>query len=124
MNQRQQFCFFGVLFLGAMSLSGVALAQFAPDPFFYRKPEQIRPDLYGPNGSDPAPRFRSSPSSSSQFSSKQVREFANRFNNQLSASPRKQITLKYICSGNGDSVFQSRGFSPTDIAIFKNELGC
>jgi hypothetical protein len=72
MNQRQQLCFFGVLFLGAMSLSDVASAQFAPDPFFYRKPEQIRPDLYGPNGSDPAPRFRSPNNSSSTPSSRRM----------------------------------------------------
>jgi hypothetical protein len=46
MSHRQQFCFFAVLFLGAMNLSDVASAQFAPDPFFYRKPHEIAPKRY------------------------------------------------------------------------------
>jgi hypothetical protein len=46
MNQRQQFCFFGVLFLGTISLCDVSWAQFAPDPFFHRKPHEIAPQKY------------------------------------------------------------------------------
>jgi hypothetical protein len=64
MSQRHPSYIFGVLFLGVMSLCDAAKAQYpyAPPPAIdYLKPEQIRPDLYGPNGSDPAPRFRRSP---------------------------------------------------------------
>jgi hypothetical protein len=130
MSQRQNFCFCGAMLLSTMSLCDVAQAQFpyAPPPAIdYLKPEQIKPDTYGPNGSDPAPRFRSSdPSSSStsEFSPEQVREFASKLNNQLNASPRKESQLRYICSGSGDSIFRSKGFSASDIVIFKNELGC
>jgi hypothetical protein len=130
MSQRQNFCFCGFVLMGAMSLCEVAQAQIpytAPPALYWRKPEHIRPDLYGPNGSDPAPRFRSSdPSSSStsEFSPEQVREFASKLNNQLNASPRKESKLRYICSGSGDSIFRSKGFSASDIVIFKNELGC
>jgi hypothetical protein len=46
MNHHQRFCFLGVLFLGAMNFSNFASAQFAPDPFFYRKPHEIAPQKY------------------------------------------------------------------------------
>jgi hypothetical protein len=73
-NQYQKFCFLGVFSLGAMSFHEVAQAQYFGSSFtpqfitpYHGKPEQIRPDLYGPNGSDPAPRFRSSNSPRRSF---------------------------------------------------------
>jgi hypothetical protein len=51
-----------------------------PDANVYRKPEHIRPDLYGPNGSDPAPRFRSpnsSPSRTYRLDRKDLFTFTN-----------------------------------------------
>jgi hypothetical protein len=46
MNQHQQVWFFAILFLGSMTFCDIAQAQFAPDPFFYRKPHQIAPQKY------------------------------------------------------------------------------
>jgi hypothetical protein len=46
MNQRWRFCIFGVLLLSAISPYDAAQAQFAPDPFFYRKPHEIAPQKY------------------------------------------------------------------------------
>jgi hypothetical protein len=54
MSYCQQFCFFGILFLGTMSLCKVASADSpfnypAPSAIDYQKPEDIRPDLYPKN---------------------------------------------------------------------------
>jgi hypothetical protein len=52
MHRYKQFISLGIVFLGSMNFLDVAQAQAPysipppPDPFFYRKPEQIRPDLY------------------------------------------------------------------------------
>jgi hypothetical protein len=75
MYKYQKLCLLGIVSFGAISFCDVARAQYpyAPPPaIHYLRPEQIRPDLYGPNGSDPAPRyrsprFRSSDSPSSSF---------------------------------------------------------
>jgi hypothetical protein len=49
---------------GAYTPSTSPYSYPAPPAIDYQKPEQIRPDLYGPNGSDPASQFRpSNPSS-------------------------------------------------------------
>lgn len=44
-NYRRIFSF-GVLVSGTVSFTSIAQAQFAPDPFFYRKPHQIAPQKY------------------------------------------------------------------------------
>jgi hypothetical protein len=52
MHRYKQFISLGIVFLGSMSFLDVAqaedpyLTQPPPDPFFWRKPEEIRPDLY------------------------------------------------------------------------------
>jgi hypothetical protein len=126
MNRRWKLCFFGALLLGAMTPSTIALAQYpGADSFIWQKPHQTHPHLYGPNGSDPAPQFRRpSQSTSSEYSSEQIRVFANRVNNQLNGSPNRERMMLHMCSGNGDSVFRSKGFSPANIVVFKQELGC
>lgn len=53
-----------------------------PDANVYRKPEHIKPGLYGPNGSDPAPRSRSpnrvpTPSRTYRLDSKDLFTFTN-----------------------------------------------
>jgi hypothetical protein len=51
MHRYKQFISLGIVFLGSMSFLDVAQADSPynyppPDPFFWQKPEQIRPDLY------------------------------------------------------------------------------
>jgi hypothetical protein len=119
MNKIKKYFSAFVIFWGAANLSQIALAQY----WVPIQPPVPRHDTMFPRRNRSNNNIPSS-SSTSKFTSEQVREFANRFNSQLSASPRKQEMLNNICSGNGDSVFQSRGFSPSDIVIFKNQLGC
>lgn len=46
MRKYKQIIPIGILVLGTMSFSDVVKAQFAPDPFFHRKPHQIAPQKY------------------------------------------------------------------------------
>jgi hypothetical protein len=119
MNKLKQSFSLAVLFWGATNLSQVSLAQY----WVPIQPPVPSHDIMFPRRNRSNNNIPSS-SPTSQFTPEQVREFANRLNQQLSTSPRRQEMLENICSGNGDSVFQSRGFSPSDIAIFKSELGC
>jgi hypothetical protein len=117
MSKHYQFYGVGILLLGTMTLCDVAQAQYPPPPAIdYLKPEQIRPDLYGPNGSDPAPRFRS-PSQSSPSTSQSTPESIDQ--SSINAPPQKKGALGYLCDRGGEQLFQSRGFGPISIAIFK-----
>jgi hypothetical protein len=116
MNKHYKCYGVGVLLLGVMSLCDVAQAQYAPPAIDYLKPEQIRPDLYGPNGSDPAPQFRS-PSQSSPPTSQSTPEPIDQ--SSINAPSQKKGALGYLCGRGGEQLFQSRGFGPISIAIFK-----
>jgi hypothetical protein len=126
MNKSWKFYLFGALFLGAMVPSNIALAQYpGSGAYYWRKPRQTQPRLYGPNGSDPAPQFRqSSPSSNSQHSVEYVRELANALSNKLNDHPNREGMLMNVCNGNTDPYLRSQGFSPVNMLVFKKELGC
>lgn len=107
-----------IVFWGATNLSQISVAQYHVP----MQPPVPRHDTMFPRRNHSADQNQGSDTSG--FSLEQVREFANDVNAQLNGSPRKEEQLRYICSGNGDSVFRSKGFSSRNIVIFKNELGC
>jgi hypothetical protein len=112
MHSHNQLLSFGVAFVGIINAVDIVKAQGAftpatspfnfppPAAIDYQKPEQIRPDLYGPNGSDPAPRFRSpdrapTPSRTYRLDTKDLYTFTNLGDPQVAAGQYANFSGSY-----------------------------